>query len=467
MGDDRTRGAGTPERALLFVLCFAASFAFSACSSCGTGSGTGGSGTGAGAAGTGAGGAGGGNPGTGSGGHGGASPVDGGGGQGGAVMTPPFDAGDLTSLIAAMEAAQAAAIAGATQIDMLGEGRLDWTRTFDSSGNLTGEQIDVTGDGGTLLTWDYTQPTQTFVSSNAGFVDETVSATPQAGSQAVAYVVTSFSPDPTFYDEQLSFTVDPASDTMDTTLSQDIHDGNGFQLVGTNTGPRDQWGGSMVTVPTSGPDQCSTSMASQIIASANFATSHGAKCLDDIDPALAKELAQALESAPVRIQCSPTSSPLTGPSGTICADTQISARIITLYPEAFLGPPTCLGFDETIFHEMMHLMPQNTHADNATQQSDPGDRIWGCMRTCFEGNATSVDCAQCIRAKNGDSRCADKDWITPIDCSAAPQSFICVCGALHFYSDEASCVAACSALPCFGAGDICGPASAVRGPCRN
>src|SRR5262249_49848169 len=99
--------------------------------------------------------------------------------------------------------------------------------------------------------------------------------------------------------------------------------------------------------------------------------------------------------------------------------------VIQLAPGTITGTNTgCKSLASEMFHEALHyLLGLHPSTDD---KNDPGDRVDGCQYFCFgdvTGKGSSMQCAQCLGTRFGDSRC--KRYPQRQTCSA---SAMAMCG---------------------------------------
>lgn len=339
---------------------------------------------------------------------------------GGSPETPPAPPAPPGLSLERIASAADAYAAGATAIDLDGDGRAEWQLEGRIGAGLpTRETMDPDGDGTANLVWESDGPDLVFrIDRNGdGTFEYTKRATPDPAGATTA-VVTEDTNGDFRVDHRMTLTRVPGTSLVGIAHEFD-DDRNGtyeraFSTVSDQGAKRVPGAAAFavapaalsgmrhvpVTVETTGPAACTAAQAEQLRNALDDAVSRGASCLAPLDPHLALALARVVATRGVRMNCGrPSSCGYAANAQDFCLFG--CAVVIELGPDSF-DPATCGDLTSTVFHELLHYAAELHQYDDGT--SDLGDRVYGCEKTCF-GAGTSITCAACLGTANGNSRC--------------------------------------------------------------
>lgn len=362
----------------------------------------------------------------------------------------------------ALENAKDAILKGETQIDLNGDGIIDYRRAYDASGRLQKEEIDENGDGIAERIWDYSGAVKTYTIdvNQDGKPEYQITVTPSSPELLPAKVViTADSNADGKMDTRKSYVIEKDSDFINVRVEIDkLQDGQ-FSFAYETIANRFQHSSAkppLSTIQTIGTFACSESQKAAIESALADAVRKGISCLMKMEPGLALAFAKTIAGSNFTIDCRPApQSALDAcarmdPANSVMRFFGYDDLIINTFPH-FFTDDFCKPFESTIFHEILHYL-LGVHEIRGGQ-SDPADRVWGCERTCF-GEANTQTCAACLGTFNGDKRCSQMPLL---DCSNP--TYYCPKDR-QFYSSATRCAVACPR----GLGGF-GVQCQVRGPC--
>lgn len=361
-------------------------------------------------------------------------------------------------LLAAVTAARAAIQAGQTAIDLNGDGVTDYQRTLDQAGNLVKEEIDIDQDGTADMVWDYSGETRTFREdrNHDGTPERRWDVTADADNPAiVTYVHGRDTNADGRVDYQLTYTVDPSDPSITLQIEEDVDFDGTFDWEEAAVTTRVQHG-SLVSVSTTGPTACTPDKQAKLEEAFNNAVKNASSCLNRMDSGAALDFLRTIAGATFKLGC-------VAGDGTYCGEADVAnAKYrwfgkdelpINITDEGF-GNPGCGSLEATIFHEIMHYVAGLHEIGDGT--GDPADPVYGCEKACY-GGGNSQDCAACLGARQGDSRCKH----FPQKPCTDPAPAYCPCGNPRMYDSATLCAVGCpSGLGCFAS------RCKERGPCR-
>jgi hypothetical protein len=318
------------------------------------------------------------------------------------------DAGSLP--LTRIQAARSAYLAGATAIDLSGDGQPDWFLTgAQDGGPPTKQWIDLDHNGiaewtrtttaqGWTTTDDHDQDGQpdfvqvVTLSSNGGF--SIVTTTYKGALPATRATITNASAGASLAFETIE-TYDPTSSSFTVVVAHFVP--SAYQQSAS--------GGANLTVDPS----CAEYAAGFIDQALGAAAADGINCLDTANPLLSMELVQLLATQQITVQCNDAT------DGRACGQAAVNAPgpaggqapDITLYPHN-CTINTVATLAPVLFHELLHsLIPVTVSNHNAAYGGN--DPVYGCQLWCFGDPSTSTPAfTDFCRAKQcNDNQCGD------------------------------------------------------------
>lgn len=373
------------------------------------------------------------------------------------VSSPPPPA------VAALDAARAAIAQSQTSIDLDGDGFNEYTRTYDTGGALIREELDIDEDGTAEVVWDHAVNPRTFtVDEDGNGVFEYSEEAQIDGSNPNRFhvTITRDVSDDGIPDDRITYTVDSAATDIEIDHFSDTDQDGTFTATYTSTTTREQTYGG-IDVETQGPWACTDQQAQQINDAYDKMLSEGWSCLNGMSARLALEFLLTQARSTIKVSCLDTPTPC-GSVDTYRARWRwlfgFDELPILLGSSNFDGSQTCRPLDQVLFHELLHYVVGLHEHGNGLD--DPGDRVFGCVNTCYGdalGNpGNSQTCAACLGKENGTSRC---NAYPQAACTGDVPTY-CKCNE-QIYPSEVECAAQCPVnLGCFSG------QCQVLGPCR-
>lgn len=368
-----------------------------------------------------------------------------------------------TDRVAALDAARERIARGDTMIDLNGDCVNEYRRVYGTGGQLIREEIDADGNGVAEMVWDHSSSTRTFTVDENGdgvFEYSEQAYTDAANPSILNVTVTEDTSDDGIPDYRITYAVNATTDSIQIQHAKDDDQDGTFSSTHTSTTTREQpYGG--VSVEKTGVWACSDQEEQQIKDAYDQMLSEGWSCLNGMSPRLALDFLLTQAKSTIKVSCLPTTTPC-GSVDTYRARWRwllgTDELPILLGKGNFDGSNTCRPLKQVIFHELLHYVVGLHRYGNGLD--DPGDRVFGCVNTCFGdslGNpGNSRTCAACLGKKSGTSRC---NSYPQVPCSADVPTY-CKCNGT-IYQNEATCGGACPvSLGCFVG--QCQP----LGPCR-
>ncbi len=348
--------------------------------------------------------------------------------------------------------------AGATDIDLDGDGRFEWhLEGRVSNGPATRETIDVNADGQPDMVWEQVGPDSLLrIDRNGdGAFEYIVKATPTLDGRTL-FVVTEDTTGDFVPDHRMTLTTVPGT-TSAAVAHEFDYDQDGVFEVGFSTtssgGARQSAISGLILsiapspapltmsphVPLTVDSTCTPAQANDLRNALDAAVAQGASCFAKLDNHLGMAFLRLAATGKLQINCG-----LADP--TICAVASRSFEGCTFgvlgCPDVVVSVhmpynPACGPLASTLFHEILHyLLGLHSMGDGT---GDLGDPVYGCEQTCF-GKASSLTCAACLRTVNGDSRCGG---YPPQACPATVPAG-CPCGPCRAGLDPPVCAPSCT-----------------------
>ncbi|MCK5015938.1 MAG: FG-GAP repeat protein [Candidatus Peribacteraceae bacterium] len=364
-----------------------------------------------------------------------------------------------TDPLIAIENAKLAIENGDVRIDLDGDCAKEYIRIYDDEGNLIRQEIDINNNGRPEMVWDYSNFVKVYMADmdEDGIAEHIKEAYTELSNPDILNIsITDDRSGDGIPDYKISYKVDPNDTHIEIVHYDDLDQDGNFEEEYTSTTTREQITGGII-IEKEGNWACNDTEENQIREAFNNAIRQGVSCLANLSPRLNLEFMHMLATNTIVFNCIDQSSPC-GYVDTHELDWQFLSYNhelnVLLGEHNFDGSGECRSLDRIIFHELLHyVLGPHEHGDGTL---DPGDRVIGCEDTCFDDNANSQTCAQCLGTKNGDSRC---DRFPYLPCTG-PVPSACACQG-DIYLSETTCAVYCpSGLACFWAWCI------RLGPCR-